>query len=249
MLFPVIAILIATFHIANVDCSVVTRQSHLDSKLVELETAELVMLKGKCEWNKASFIYNCIHANFTEVPKTIPLNTKELYLDYNRIIKVRERDSRRMKQLNILSISENSITKIHPRFFWDLENLTKLILNGNPISSMKIHLFRPLIRLEHLELRYISERSDSFNPKSLVNMTKLKYLDLSWNRQSSFPIFMSEKISRTPNLEYLNLSNNLLIEPNSEKFRGLTKLKILDVSNNKIRFVEAKFSKHLVDLI
>ena len=102
--------------------------------------------------------------------------------------------------------------------------------------------------LEHLELRYISASCDSFNPNSLVNMTKLKYLDLSVNKQFSFPLSMIGNIPWTPNLEYLNLSHNFLRELNSEMFRGLTKLRILDLSNNRIRYVEAEFAKHLVEL-
>ena len=159
-------------------------------------------------------------------------------------------------RLEILSADENGITDLSP--LAGLVNLKKLSIEGNVVSSMeglsrltqleeiragKNHI-TDISQLEGLvNLKTLSLESNCFIEKepyaekgladitALESLTSLRWLNISYNYVNSL-----EPLSKLPNLEYLNASNNSITD--MECMRG-SGVKRLDLGYNKIQRVDA----------
>ena len=112
-----------------------------------------------------------------------------------------------------------------------LPSLLELHLHSCELESLPPSL--PFINFTSLFVLDLSQNSfNSSIPQWLSNLTSLTKLDLSWN---SFQGTIPNDFVSLINLEYLDLNSNVLITSQMPSFFGhLCKLKVLDLSGNKI---------------
>ena len=104
-----------------------------------------------------------------------------------------------------------------------LANCTVFILNTNCITGTLSLSEEDLPKLNKLRV------SDNLIKSANLIFKKLHLLDLSKNELKTIPNF-----DHVPGLKRLNLSHNLIEDTNFEKFTRLQKLKVLDISYNKL---------------
>lgn len=114
---------------------------------------------------------------------------------------------RSLENLKRLDMSNNFCTSVSDYFFQHLNSIVELYLNNNLLgfslaSDREGKIFRYLNTLSHLELK--GNKIASLPTAVFVNLTNLKYLDLSNNLLTSIDF----NISHLKSLTYLNLSSN-----------------------------------------
>jgi hypothetical protein len=153
-----------------------------------------------------------------------------------------------------LDLSNKNLIEI-PKGIYKMKNISYLNLNNNNIAeiSSKINQLKFLKTLnlannsitnvpdEMIEIRYLTSLNLSHNnlsqcPSAILNMKVLTSLNLSDNKINT--IFRDNSLRK---LEYLNLSNNAIVEiPKS--FGLMKKLQALDLSGNKIEVLPAEIT-------
>ncbi|XP_019633884.1 PREDICTED: LOW QUALITY PROTEIN: uncharacterized protein LOC109477245 [Branchiostoma belcheri] len=160
---------------------------------------------------------DCSKLGLTSIPSDLPPDTRHLYLDDNSIANIKVKDLANVPQLRVLEIHNNLVTNdgIEQGAFNGLRKLEYLYLSGNSLSSVPVDL-PPTLKSLYLDNNYIS----TIPPTAL---------------------------SQTTNLERLYLENNALtddgITPGS--LAGVTNLKYLILSQNRLRSVPSELPKSL----
>eukprot|EP00058_Branchiostoma_floridae_P009005 XP_002594493.1 hypothetical protein BRAFLDRAFT_87685 [Branchiostoma floridae] len=153
----------------------------------------------------------CAGKGLTEIPFGLPVDSKRLIITDNNIAEVTGRQLSKLSLLEYLELSNNKISKIHSGAFKKLVKLRSLLLadllslRGSQLSSVPVKALR---RLRHL--------------KTLI-LTGLPIKRL-----------MRNSFKKLPKLEELYLNNMELISVSASAFYGLKRLKILDLSKNKL---------------
>ncbi|XP_041354210.1 toll-like receptor 4 [Gigantopelta aegis] len=113
-----------------------------------------------------------------------------------------------------ICVSKNYLTKYNHSKFANVKDLTHLILSGNDIKH--VHL---------------------------VQSSQLQVLKLAYNRMRSFLPICDNNRSVFPNLEELTLDHNYINHVSPNELQCLTRLKILNLSRNKLfKFKTNSFS-------
>ncbi|KAK6031762.1 putative septum site-determining protein MinC [Ostertagia ostertagi] len=168
-----------------------------------------------------------------------------LNLQNNQITSIDWSAFANLKQLRTLDLGTNHFTNVELR---GLENLQKLFLNNNSINSLKRVSLRdlPSLILLSLDRNSISEIADG-DLSGLARSTRLESLTIAANNISqvkpkylsierSFLALLRENALGTigPRLHGLYLRNNHLKGVNRSMLQGLTSLRELDLSGNRI---------------
>lgn len=143
-----------------------------------------------------------------------------------------------LQDLSKLLLSVNGITYLPDNLFEGLTNLTWLNIRSNGISLSQ-NLFRPLERLETLEISHNHMTNISGNLFS--HLTFLRKLSL-W--QNNVTRFSKDLFSGVNVLEELDLSSNGLNELPSTIFTPLRKLKKLTLFSNKFSTLPSNLFKN-----
>ncbi|XP_059505625.1 asporin [Stegostoma tigrinum] len=112
-------------------------------------------------------------ANLTSVPKNLPSNLHELYIDHNKISSVELEDFRRYKDLRRLDLSYNQIKEIENGSFAFLPQLRQLHLENNEVKQVPAGIKE----LMYLQVLYLHNNNiskidvDDFCPKETSNKT------------------------------------------------------------------------------
>ncbi|QCD92024.1 leucine-rich repeat family protein [Vigna unguiculata] len=127
-----------------------------------------------------------------------------------------------LKNLTHVDFSFNSIPGEFPTFLYKCSKLVSLDLEGNEFSGAIPNDIDKLVNLQHLNLGSTSFSGDI--PASIGRLKQLRFLQLHYCLfNGTFP---SEGIANLFNLEFLDISSNLVLPPS--KFpSGLTQLKKL----------------------
>ncbi|KAJ8414691.1 hypothetical protein AAFF_G00038930 [Aldrovandia affinis] len=173
----------------------------------------------------------CAKTGLLFVPPTIDRKTVELRLTDNFITVIRRKDFFNMTSLVHLTLSRNTISQITPHAFVGLRSLRALHMDGNRLSAIKTDHFKGLINLRHLilgnnQIHYVATTAfDEF-------VSTIEDLDLSYNNLRTLPW---EAIARMTTINTLTLDHNLInhIEPGT--FNLLTKLVRLDMTSNRLQ--------------
>ncbi|KAK6461115.1 hypothetical protein DFJ63DRAFT_216506 [Scheffersomyces coipomensis] len=98
------------------------------------------------------------------------------------------------------------------------------------IENLQLHMFNSQKLINHLSIP-LPSTDNSISPNFCVLCSNLKSLDLSYNTLNDL-----SQINFPPSLNYLNLSNNNLINLNNSNFnwKNLTNLKHLNLTNNTL---------------
>jgi len=97
-------------------------------------------------------IVRCSHAKLKEIPKGIPAETSELYLDVNEINSIDNQRLKHLKSLTRLDLSNNKISVLPPFVFSNLSRLATLIVSYNNLQCVQENAFGGLKNLRILSL-------------------------------------------------------------------------------------------------
>ncbi|GKV51110.1 hypothetical protein SLEP1_g57786 [Rubroshorea leprosula] len=165
---------------------------------------------------------------------------KSLYLGWNKlkgILNIKELVG--LNELKELDLSGNNVRSfVVPKGVkrpLGLNNLEVLHLYDNSFSNTTLSSLRGLPSLKILDLSD-NKLGGVLNVEELVGLNELKELDLSYNNVESFVAPKGIKRSLgLSNLKVLHLQRNSFSNKTLSSLRGLSSLKSLDLSGNKIK--------------
>ncbi|XP_029922721.1 leucine-rich repeat and fibronectin type III domain-containing protein 1 isoform X1 [Myripristis murdjan] len=184
-----------------------------------------------CQHLSPTLTLLCAKTGLLFVPPTIDRKTVELRLTDNFITIIRRKDFFNMTSLVHLTLSRNTISQIMPHAFVGLRALRALHMDGNRLSVIKTDHFRGLVNLRHLilgnnQIHHVAPTSfDEF-------VSTIEDLDLSNNNLRSLPW---DAIARMTNINTLTLDHNLIDHIGAGTFTLLTKLVRLDMTSNRLQ--------------
>ncbi len=160
---------------------------------------------------------------------------KQLDLRENQLWRIRPGALSALLSLENLLLYWNNIGRIENGSFAGLQSLKVLDLTSNKISVVEVGAFECLKNLEKLYLRF----NDIRNIAGVFSgLHSLKILSLSGNEISKIE---EGTFDSTGNLEQLHLSSNKLSFARlngADVWRGLSSLKYLGLSSNKMFYIE-----------
>ncbi|TRY65093.1 hypothetical protein DNTS_026850 [Danionella cerebrum] len=132
-------------------------------------------------------VVRCSNRGLHSLPKNIPKDTTELYLEGNQLTSV-PKELPSLKHLTLLDLSNNSISHLAPLTFSNMTQLATLILSYNQIRCIPVHAFDGLrslrllpratadglrsLRLSGCALKFQSEHiSAVWEQKKILNST------------------------------------------------------------------------------
>lgn len=214
----------------------------LDLNSNRLKTVYTVLFKPLTKLLDLHLAQNFINGKYL-YPDTFQVNTRLKYLDFsgNKLSESPEFLFSSFEDCEHLDLSNIFLTNI-PRFvrLGKFKNLLRLLLNGNHISKIDdIHTFNNFYELNLLQLNdnvieYIDEMA--FRP-----LPFLSELQLVGNRLMKIS---DTQFQYLPRLRTVYLSRNLLTNVIVNAFKH-TSLVNLDISHNKITYLEENFCMKL----
>ncbi|KAF9187706.1 hypothetical protein BGZ51_004416 [Haplosporangium sp. Z 767] len=149
-------------------------------------------------------------------------NLRELYLDHNDI-KIVPDSLLKLSKLDVLDLSNNSISSFHAAFkLKKLKNLKRLNLDNNLLTDIS-----PIYKLKALRELRMNHNFVPYLAIAIQNMAKLKILAMESNSLAALP----ESMSKLGNLCELRLSdNNLRTLPDS--IGAIRTLQVLALRSN-----------------
>ncbi|XP_050245772.1 receptor-like protein 9DC1 [Quercus robur] len=154
-------------------------------------------------------------------------NLSSLYLDNNQLIGPLPNHESGLLNLKDLYLSSNFLNGTLPSWLFNLPSLVTLNLDGNQFIG-EIGEFKSN-SLEHLDLGY--NKLQGFIPRSISRFVNLTYLSLTSN--NFITMLELDMFSKLKNLDYLDLSNNLVSINNNVTYT-LPKLSSLILSSCNI---------------
>ncbi|XP_056136006.1 vasorin a [Lampris incognitus] len=142
----------------------------------------------------------CIQRHSTTVPRSLPVDTKQLYIFQNGIETLAQDDFTGLGELEMLDLSQNELIEVPDGVFETLSALKNLDLSSNYITHISKNSFSGLVQLERLYLH--ANRIQSIQPDAFEGLEMLLELKLQGNQLTSLPSL------HLPNLLLLDLSYN-----------------------------------------
>lgn len=163
-----------------------------------------------------------------------------LYFEHNRIEFLAEDEFLKSDNIDEINLSSNLIPSLNKSLLY-ITNLRYANLSGNILREFSMQEIYKLLKLRHLDLSFnriekLTGRHE--NIAEIPSMTKLYQLLLGNNLLKS----LDGVLAGLGNLRRLILANNLLENIYADDFVGMEELEILDLSNNRLKSLEA-FSK------
>ncbi|XP_059840310.1 podocan [Hypanus sabinus] len=204
-------------------------------------------------WKLSSLEYLDLSSNnLTQIPRGLPRNIILLHLEKNAIKSVPANWLTQIKNLEYLLLHNNKIRAkaIHPLAFKGLKKLhtfhlynnlleripsglprrvKTLMLLHNQISEISRNDFAYTYFLTELNLSYNKLTSPKIHPEAFRKMRLLESLDFSGNNLNVVPSGLPK------NLHILKLKENEISSIPEGSLSGMTKLKELFLSNNKLK--------------
>ncbi|KAI9562208.1 hypothetical protein GHT06_013173 [Daphnia sinensis] len=97
-------------------------------------------------------IVRCSRAKLREIPKNIPPETTELYLDVNEIQSIQPERLSHLRSLTRLDLSNNMVSVLSNNTFVNLTKLSSLIVSYNKLQCVQRNAFSGLLSLRILSL-------------------------------------------------------------------------------------------------
>jgi len=155
----------------------------------------------------------------------------------------------KMPSLRTLTLHHNRLTPDGIKNLAVLTNLINLDLSWNDVDDSTLLSLIGLENLEYLNLSNLNSSGRTISTEGvdhLSQLSKLKFLDLSYNRQIGN--LTSNQLSTLSNLVWLNLSANDLSFEGVSDFSLLINLKALLLNSNHIGMEGARVIGELTDL-
>ena len=126
----------------------------------------------------------CSHAKLKQIPKGIPPETSELYLDVNEITSIDNQRLEHLKSLTRLDLSNNKVSVLPPYVFANLTRLATLIVSYNKLQCVQDNAFggtaSPQFLIKHSSTALVK-------PSDCAGLTNLRILSLHGNDISIIP--------------------------------------------------------------
>ena len=146
-------------------------------------------------------------------------------------------------QTAVLDLSMNTIVKIDDHAFHCLQNIQKLYLRKNDLTTLGTGALWGLINLEVLDIA--SNQIAGLDVESFLHLRDLRYLTISNNILNTLPMHIFQNLF---NLESLYLDGNQIKHLSAEIFVGLSKLKTLNLQNNLLNTLPKEIFQDLLNL-
>uniref|UniRef100_A0AAY4AW15 Uncharacterized protein n=1 Tax=Denticeps clupeoides TaxID=299321 RepID=A0AAY4AW15_9TELE len=179
------------------------------------------------------------------VPHDLPQGLLHLNLDHNQIRALRSRDMAQLRNLSVLSVSNNRLASVDGGL--RLPNLTVLEMPGNNLRALPSRLAPRLERLDcgqnglqevghqhlsamrHLKHLFLENNTiKHFEGHALRSCFQLTNLALEQNHLSTVPEGLPETLVR------LDLKLNRIAAVGEKELRGLKRLQVLNLRNNRL---------------
>lgn len=163
-----------------------------------------------------------------------------LYLEHNKVEYLAEDEFLKSENIDEINLSWNLIPSLNKSLLY-ITNLRNANLSGNLLREFSMQEIYKLMKLRHLNLSFnriekLTGRHEIVS--EIPSMTLLYQLLLGNNLLKS----LDGALAGLGNLRRLILSNNLLENIYAEDFERMEELEILDLSNNRLKSLDA-FSK------
>ncbi|NP_001013379.1 18-wheeler precursor [Apis mellifera] len=152
-------------------------------------------------WNTNAV--DCSGLGVEEIPRRIPMDATEVYLDGNVLRELQNHVFIGRKNMRVLYVNGSGIESIQNRTFNGLNNLQILHLEDNRIRELKGFEFE---RLSHLRELYLQNNLIGFiGNLTFLPLRSLEILRLSGNRLVTFPVW---QVTLNARLVELSLGSN-----------------------------------------
>nr|UWV86652.1 Toll-like receptor 4.1 [Triplophysa rosa] len=134
--------------------------------------------------------YSCMGRNLSYIPASIPSSVHTLDFSFNVLKHLQKTVFPVLPFLQVLDLSRCHIEHIENDSFYNVRNLTSLILTGNPVTHFGLECFNVLHNLQRLVLVDVGLTSLQLH---INNLTRLQELKVGTNNIQSMtlPSFMS----------------------------------------------------------
>lgn len=150
-----------------------------------------------------SNIVDCASSNHSSVPKHIPMDSTEIYLDGNYFNVLPSHAFIGRKNVRVLFLNGTGISEIQNNSFSGLKSLVSLHLENNLIENLNGFEFSPLESLRELYLQ--SNEITFIANNTFLNLRMLEVLKIDGNRLSTFSMWT---LSQNPYLVEIALNGN-----------------------------------------
>ncbi|EDV97732.1 GH14531 [Drosophila grimshawi] len=154
-----------------------------------------------------------------------------LDLSANKISRLEAHIFRPLASLQILKLEENYIDQLPAGIFADLGELHTLILSNNRISVVEQRTLQGLHSLQVLSLDY--NRLSKLDPRSLLNCSQLQDLHLNDNKLLAVP----EALAHVPLLKTLDVGENMISQIENTSITQLENLYGLRMTENSLTHI------------
>ncbi|XP_012271976.1 toll-like receptor 7 [Orussus abietinus] len=152
-------------------------------------------------WN--TNVVDCSGLGSAEIPRRIPMDATEVYLDGNDLRELQNHVFIGRKNMRVLYVNASGIESIQNRTFNGLNNLQILHLEDNRIHELKGFEFE---HLSHLRELYLQNNLIGFiGNLTLLPLHSLEILRLDGNNLVTFPVW---QVTLNTRLVELSLGNN-----------------------------------------
>ncbi|XP_017864306.1 PREDICTED: toll-like receptor 6 [Drosophila arizonae] len=148
-------------------------------------------------------IVECSGAGYSQMPRRVPMDTTELYIDGNNFVELAGHSFLGRKNLAVLYANNSNVAHIYNTTFSGLKRLLVLHLEDNHIVSLEGNEFHNLENLRELYLQ--SNRIASIANGSFQMLRKLEVLRLDGNRLMHFEVW---QLAANPYLVEISLADN-----------------------------------------
>ncbi|XP_004917450.2 nyctalopin [Xenopus tropicalis] len=187
---------------------------------------------GMCHCSSEDDI-QCDEAGLTNLPPDLPASAVSLDLAGN-LLQILTFDAfRRVPFLEILCLSQNSLTFLYPGAFIALYNLRELNLSKNPrLTYLHAHTFRGLSHLLSLDLSHCN--IFEIHPLVFSHVLSLENLDMGFNKMRYIP----QAFRKLQNITRLSLEKNHIEAIGINSFKYQHALRDLNLRRNRIWVIQ-----------
>ncbi|XP_007433604.3 toll-like receptor 4 [Python bivittatus] len=179
--------------------------------------------------------YRCMELNLTRVPSGIPNTAQTLDLSFNPLKILFSNYFSSLFALRFLDLTRCHLWKIEDHAFWGLNNLSVLILTGNPLQILEPKAFHNLPSLQRLIA--VEANFSPLESLPIGHLTSLQELNFSHNDIDSLklPVYFSCLIF----LQHLSFQLNRITSISVGDLDALSSQNLtLVLSRNDIKYIE-----------
>ncbi|XP_062375398.1 toll-like receptor 4 [Sardina pilchardus] len=184
-----------------------------------------------------SLQYSCCKRNLSYIPTSIPPSTQHLDFSFNYLTTLQRQMFLRLPLLQHLDLTRCHIQHIDNEAFFNVRNLSVLILTGNPLKYFGRNSINVLVKIYKLVL--VDIRLLSLDSLNLQNLTSLKELKVGTNRLFSLALPMYADRFKDFTLLDLRKNNISVIRAvHTSVLRQMSSNLTLILAGNPISFIE-----------